>query len=103
MIWTTAVPLASHLLLYLDNLLHIEGEAEHEKITIKGYVCAANIHRQKETACTGKQWHIDASTLHHFHLRYRSIDEGLLYKVGDTETLEDQSYTVLGESKGGVG
>ena len=36
-------------------------------------------------------------------MRYRSIDEGLLYKVGDTETLEDKSYTctVLGESKGG--
>ena len=34
-------------------------------------------------------------------MRYRSIDDGLLYKVGDTETLEDKSYTVLGESKGG--
>ena len=25
-----------------------EGEAEHEKITIKGSICAANIHRQEE-------------------------------------------------------
>jgi hypothetical protein len=27
-------------------------EAEHEKITIKGYVCAANNYRQKKAACS---------------------------------------------------
>ena len=35
-------------------------------------------------------------------MRYRGIDEGLLYKVGDTETFEDQSHTVLSESKGKI-
>ena len=29
-----------------------EGEAEHEKITKKSYVCAANNHRQKKAACS---------------------------------------------------
>ena len=29
-----------------------EGEAEDEKITIKSYICAANIHRQKKMACS---------------------------------------------------
>ena len=74
----------------------IEGEAEHEKITINGNVCSANIHRQKNAACSGPR-------MTSFLLgctRYRSIDKGLLYKVGDTETFKDQSYTVLSESKG---
>ena len=30
----------------------LTGEAEHEKITKKGYVCAANNHRQKKAACS---------------------------------------------------
>ena len=79
----------------------IEGEAEHEKITIKSYVCGANIHRQKNAACSGPRM-THRCHLHLFLLgrtRYRSIDKGLLYKVSDTETFKDQSYTVLSESK----
>ena len=41
-----------------DTSPFLEGEAEHEKITKKGYVCIANNHRQKKAACSEPTLHL---------------------------------------------